>query len=83
MHPMSEPWLDWKTIESARKDIRIFILDHGEVYLARWSENAKFGGNEYEGPGWQIFECDGDEWYAVATNTATHWALIPDNLPEV
>jgi hypothetical protein len=64
-------------IETAPKDgTRILIFDHA-WYIAKWVESAEFGGNEENKPGWQIFECEGDTWYAVATDTATHWMPLP------
>jgi hypothetical protein len=68
---------DWRTIDSAPKDgTRILLFDNGYIAIGRWSDDARFGNEKY-GPGWQIFECEMDEWYAIATDTATHWMPLP------
>lgn len=75
-HPMSQPWTDWRTIDSAPRDgSRVMIWD-GKPYFARWSDEAEFGDGTNFRPGWQIFDCEG-AWYAIATDSATHWAPEP------
>ncbi|MGM5018745.1 DUF551 domain-containing protein [Tardiphaga sp. 367_B4_N1_1] len=68
---------EWKPIATAPRDgTRLLIFD-GQAYIARWRDDACFGGNDENRPAWQIFDCEGDEWYAVATDEATHWMPLP------
>ena len=68
--------MEWQPIETAPRDgTEVLIYDHG-IYLARWSEQAELGHFE-TGPAWQIWPSEDDEFYAVATTTATHWMPLP------
>lgn len=66
---------DWKPIETAPKDRRIMIWDHGYALFARWSDECEHG-EFVTGPGWQIFATD-DGFYSIGTVSATHWAPEP------
>lgn len=69
----------WQGIETAPKDgTRVLIFSEGHVCIAYWSEDAYFGETEYARPGWQIFNCEMDHWYSVATETPTHWQPLPE-----
>lgn len=68
---------DARPIDTAPRDgRRIMIFDH-QWYFARWREDAEFGQFK-SGPGWQIFDCDEDQYYSVASDEATHWMPSPE-----
>lgn len=68
--------MTWEPIETAPKDgTRILVFDHG-VWPAHWTEECEKGNGE-SGPGWQIYECEMDAWYALAADTPTHWMPLP------
>lgn len=68
----------WEPIATAPKDGRRLLISVGHhVDIAYWREDAQFGDGESK-PGWQIFACEMDEWYAVATDAADHWMPLPE-----
>ena len=71
----------WRPIETAPKDGTRVLICHGHaprnIYVAWWLDEAQFG-DDKTGPGWQIFDCGMDVWYAVATDDPTHWMPLPD-----
>lgn len=85
---MKEPWekqldkhddaMPWRPMTSAPKDgSRVLISTTGNVAIAYWTEHANFGGHDDDRPGWQIFLCDGDEWYSVAVDDVSGWMPLP------
>lgn len=69
--------MEWQPIETAPKDgTRILVWDNG-CWPARWLEEAEHGHGEL-GPGWQIFECELDVWYALCADNPTHWMPLPE-----
>lgn len=56
----------WLPMDAAPRDgTRVLLSSGSHVTIGRWSPEAKFGGEDMH-PGWQIFDCEMDEWYAVA-----------------
>jgi hypothetical protein len=71
----------WQPIETAPKDgrsILIYRRPWPAPVTAEWSEHANYGGREDSRPGWQIWLCDEDHWYSIATDEATHWMPLPE-----
>jgi hypothetical protein len=68
----------WRTIESAPKDgRRVLLYWEDYICIARWRDDAQFGHGNDPRPGWQIFDCEEDVWYAWATEKPTHWMPVP------
>lgn len=70
--------MNWQPIKTAPKDgTRVLLHDNGNVVIGRWLPDAAFGEHQ-TGPGWQIFDCELDDWYAWAIKDPTEWMPVPD-----
>jgi len=77
-HPMSEPWLEWFLVEMAPETAwgkTIDVLLYGPNIGVRSGSLGNNGGNKYA----NIASLHGN---AIDIWGVTHWARIPDNLPE-
>ena len=71
--------MNWRSIKTAPKDGTRILLKNGKwVSIGAWSEGAQFGNGEDQKPGWQLYDCDDDPWYAVAIDAADYWMPLPE-----
>lgn len=72
------PASEWQPIESAPKDGTRIVVWNGAAHFARWSDDCHMGQFE-KAPGWQVFECEDDTFYAwgLSASEVTHWMPLP------
>lgn len=75
-HPMSQQWLDWRTVDSAPKDGTRVLIWPG-CWPASWSDEVRHQEDRF--PGWLIVDCE-DPWYTIYSlpQEVTHWAPQPE-----
>lgn len=74
----------WQPKSTAPRDgTRVLLWNGHYASVGCWKEEADFGNStedEDRRPGWQVFDCEMDQWYSVALKDedVTHWQPLPD-----
>ena len=71
--------MTWQPISSAPKDGTRILIMCARPLIARWEPDIDAPAEDYEGPGWLVYECE-DPWFSVwaKPDIPTHWMPLPN-----